>query len=89
MKQVDKKILMMSAHKLDANPCADAIQIQPRHQRVPAEQQVSQKPSVNMYLPASPAQSKSVPLHKGQTVENPSLCTVCVQTEATARLYGT
>lgn len=74
----------LTAHKLDANPRADAIQIEPRHQRGHAERLVIQKPSVNMYLPASPAQS--VPLHKGQSVEDPVLCTVCVQTEATARL---
>lgn len=69
--------------------CADAIQMGPGHQRGHAEQQVIQKPSVNMYLPASPAQSRSVPAHKGRSVENPVLCTVCVRTEATARLYGT
>lgn len=77
----------LTAHKLDANPWADAIQIQHRHQRGHAEQQVIQKPSVNMYLPASRAQSRSVPANKGQTVENPVLCTVCVKAEATAQLY--
>ncbi len=59
----------LTADKLDANPCADAIQMEPRHQRGHAEQQVIQKPSVSVYLPASAAQSWSVPLHKGQSVE--------------------
>lgn len=79
----------LTAHKLDANPWADAIQIQHRHQRGHAEQQVIEKPSVNMYLPASLAQSReSVPLNKGRSVENPALCTVLYVSEATAQLYG-
>lgn len=79
----------LTAHKLDANPCADAIQIEPRHQRGHAEQQVIEKRSVSMYLlPASAAQSWSVPLHKGWSVQDPAVCTVCVQTGAPAQLYG-
>lgn len=75
----------LTADKLDANPCADAIQIEPRHQRGHAEQQVIQKPSVSMYLPASAAQSRSVPAHKGQPVDRAALCVVWVQSEAQLR----
>ena len=70
---------LMAAHKLDANPCADAIQMEPRwHQRGHAEQQVIEKLSVSMYLAASSAQSWRVPPHKGQSVESPRLCVLYV-----------
>lgn len=35
-----------------------------------------------MYLPASAAQSRSVPPHKGQSVDGAAVCIVWVQSEA-------
>lgn len=68
----------LTAHKFDANLCGDAIQMEPGHQRGLAEQRVIEKLSMNMYLPASLARSRRLPVHKGHSVKDPiSLQRMC------------